>query len=162
MLDFDVSLIAYLRDDAPVEIRTTAGALREAMQARQGGPEELSTQQAARFIGRTSKWWRQHAPRVALFWAALPATDPAKTSWAEAHPRDPREGAYRVRGDELVDAGGGEEADDENAQVGRWRLLNPAARAYYASLFGGGEKRPTPSRSVRRGPRKTTPGRGGR
>lgn len=140
-MKIDAETLALLPDDAQIMVQTTAGDLRRAMETRQGGAEELSTQEAARYIGRNSKWWRQHAPKVRDFWEGLPATHPAKARWREEHPRDPRGGAY-------------------TDQSGRWRLLNLAARAYYASLYGGGEDRPTSDRRVRRGPRKQTEARG--
>lgn len=51
----------YLPDDHPVEVRVPAGELREALSRSNGGPELLSTRQAAEYIGFTPKRWRRWA-----------------------------------------------------------------------------------------------------
>lgn len=124
----DEEILAHLPDDLEIPIQVRVGALKKAIEAKRGGPEELSTPQAASWIGRTSKWWREHAPKIA-------------EHWKRSHPTDPRKGAY-------------------TDETGTWRILNAAAREYYAVFTG--QVAPTSSsspRSVRRGPRKsrTTP-----
>lgn len=114
----DAAVLAMLPPETVLTVQVEAGALLRAMEARAGGPEELSTQQAAQVIGRTSKWWREHAPRIAEFWRQ----------------REGVVGAY---------------LDDAE----RWRLLNPAARAYLAA-HGRKETETLSRRSVRRGPRR--------
>ena len=42
-----------------LSVQVRAGDLLAAVQRHTGGPEELSTSQAAELLGRTPKWWRQ-------------------------------------------------------------------------------------------------------
>jgi hypothetical protein len=54
----DAAVLAMLAPGTILTIQVRAEDLLQAIQARNGGPEELSTAQAAQLIGRTSKWWR--------------------------------------------------------------------------------------------------------
>ncbi len=55
----DAAVLAALPADAILTVQVRVGDLLDAMQKRAGGPDELSTSQAAEYIGRTPKWWRQ-------------------------------------------------------------------------------------------------------
>ncbi len=56
-----VEVIAGLPDSAEITIGFTVRkcALSEAMAGVADGPEEMGTGQAARYLGRNSKWWRR-------------------------------------------------------------------------------------------------------
>jgi len=63
-------LLAWLEDGDLVTLTFTAGALRQALSMAAGGPEVMSTTQAARIYGWTSKRWRgwAEAGRVEGAW----------------------------------------------------------------------------------------------
>jgi len=56
-----VSALAFLDDDAQVQISVRAGDLRAALEARAGGPSIVTAEQAAAHIGRTPEFWRRAA-----------------------------------------------------------------------------------------------------
>jgi hypothetical protein len=58
-VNLDPAVLAALPADAILTVQVRVGDLLDAMQKRAGGPDELSTSQAAEYIGRTPKWWRQ-------------------------------------------------------------------------------------------------------
>lgn len=53
--------LPYLPEDHPVQLQVPAGKLREALNRANGGPEILSTSQAAELLGWTTKRWRRWA-----------------------------------------------------------------------------------------------------
>ena len=58
-LNIDAAVLALLPADALLTVQIRAEDLLDALRKRSGGPDELSTSQAAEYIGRTPKWWRQ-------------------------------------------------------------------------------------------------------
>ena len=57
----DADVLAMLDPNTILSVQVRAGDLLAAVQRQTGGPEELSTSQAAQLIGRTSAWWRDQA-----------------------------------------------------------------------------------------------------
>ncbi len=58
-MNISAEVLALLDPDTVLSVQVRAGDLMAALQRQAGGPDELSTSQAAEYIGRTPKWWRQ-------------------------------------------------------------------------------------------------------
>jgi hypothetical protein len=50
--------VAHVPGGATLQLSGRVRDFRALILARRGGPEELSTEQAARILGRSSRWWR--------------------------------------------------------------------------------------------------------
>jgi len=56
-----VSALAFLPDEAQLTISVSAADLRAALEAKAGGPQVVTAEQAALHIGRTPEFWRRMA-----------------------------------------------------------------------------------------------------
>jgi hypothetical protein len=65
-----VAALAFLDDDAQVQISVRAADLRAALEAKSGGPSVVTAEQAALHVGRTPEFWRRcaKAGKIAGAW----------------------------------------------------------------------------------------------
>lgn len=62
--------LRFLDPDAQVQISVRVGDLQKALEAKAGGPQVLTAEQAEEHVGRTSEYWRRQAKagRIAGAW----------------------------------------------------------------------------------------------
>lgn len=61
-----VASLAHLPDDANLTVTIPVGDLRHALEAKAGGPRELTPADAAHYLGRSIEFWRDAAKRGAI------------------------------------------------------------------------------------------------
>lgn len=138
MLPYHSTEFAHLDDNAQITVTYRVGDLRRAIELGEGGPEIMSTAQAAKIFGWTAKRWRE--------WAEAGRVDGA---WREEDGRWrlPRQGC-RNRVDELQKRGNHPPKTGRSTEpLGGRGLALPAPGAPETINNPG-------KRSIRRGPRK--------
>lgn len=140
-----MTALKYLRGSDSITVTIDAAAFERAMEMATGGPEIMSTAQAAAVFGFSAKRWRR--------WAEADRIDGA---WQE----DGKRGPWRLPRDgcrQLIE----EEAARGRARAKNTRIKKGIANAGRTSATSGGRRvgshqspLPPTGRSVRRGPRK--------
>lgn len=133
-------ILAWVEDGEHITVTMQAGAFHRAMEMADGGPEIMSTIQAARRYGWTPKRWRQWAEAGDVFRA-----------WRDDHGnwRLPKESCRRLV--EEQQARGSQPPRPRGAASSTKSVAQPATAMRRPSPSNSQTQRP----SIRRGPRKS-------